>query len=250
MRINLGQIGDACDMLNVSLRDVRVLALPARVPRWLLVLLVLVGLIVAAGFALDATIKRMGDRVAQAGYSLTPAPIAVSMAGKDLHVPANMIRFAGQRRAGAAERLDLFVHWPELDGVRNDDAEQFASSDPSVIFLTLTPPNGLRPPLARLETVYRYLFTGPSWPGPDGLVGRHLAAGSAYGREQLYYEPGSQDPFIARCLDATDTDLLPMCLVETNRDGIATVIRFNRSLLPQWRAIDGRLKALISGFRR
>jgi hypothetical protein len=248
-------------MANVSLKDShedgRARYRPARrllallsLPRWSVFLAIGIAVVVLAGVIVDRTIERMGDRIASAGYSVDPAPLQVGLAGIALAVPANMIRFAEQRRPGLSDRLDLFVRWPELRGFSERMADEFAGSAVSIIFLSLSPPGSVGDPIHRLETVYRYLFTGASWLGPDGLVGRRLADESAYAREALYYEPGSVDPFIARCLDGTQTDILPMCLVEVNVGGLSAVYRFNQTLLPEWRAIDARLRDLVAGFRR
>lgn len=248
-------------MVNVSLKDSppRPDRRPSRLagwllvgvspPRWSVYLAIGVVIVVLAGIAVDRTLARIGERAASAGYSTDPTPLEIDLEGAALAIPGNMVRFAEQRRAGLSSRLDLFVRWPEFEGFSETHAEAFASSASAIVFVTLTPPGGVRDPIDRLETVYRYLFTGASWLGPNGLIGRRLADESAFAREELYYEPGSVRPFIARCLDESEPDILPVCLVEMNVAGLAVFYRFNRALLPEWRALDSGLRALVAGFR-
>lgn len=97
-------------------------------------LLILAGLFVWFGDSLD----RFHDRVAFSGRTMDTTPIHLKLADKALVVPANMIRFPAERRDGSIERVNLLLHWPDLDGFSKANADTFRDNDPSAPLLFLT----------------------------------------------------------------------------------------------------------------
>lgn len=221
----------------------------ARHPRWPYYLGAALVVLVFAGIAALRYADRLRDEIAFEGKSSDPAPVALTVAGRALAVPGNMIRFPAQRHPGAAERLDLFMDWPALEGLTEANAAIFRDVAPAapLIFVTVLPGPG-ETPIARLEMLYSRLFTGASWSGPDGLVGRSLDPDSAYAGEELYYEAATVTPFIARCLASGTETISATCLAEFDLGGLTVNYRFDKTLLEEWRTLDARLKARLAGF--
>jgi hypothetical protein len=176
-------------------------------------------------------------------------PVALTVAGHRLLVPANMLRTAASRRGGNVEQADLVVHWPDLDGYTPRAAADFMTGDPRapIVYVTI---RGQESPLdatARLDTVYARFFTGKPVAGPTGLVGRALSADSGFGGEVVYFLPAAAQPFAARCF-ATETPEVPAtCLRDINFGGDLTILfRFDRNLLGQWQQLEAGMRRLAA----
>src|SRR6185295_15005862 len=91
-----------------------------------IVMLALVALVIG----INAAIENYRDRIALKGYDGKPSPIALTVAGEALTIPANMIRFRAERRGGAVEQVDLLLHWPSLEGFSEGSADAFKDASP------------------------------------------------------------------------------------------------------------------------
>src|SRR5690349_11483340 len=97
--------------------------------------------IVAAGVAVERLVRHYHDSVALAGHTADPSPIAITIAGADLAIPGNMIRNSRQRHAGKAERVDLLLDWPGLEGYSDETAGDFRNGSPlaPLIYVSIMP---------------------------------------------------------------------------------------------------------------
>ena len=221
-------------------------------PRWLLAAVTAALVAAAALLAVGASLRWIRDAMRGAGFSEDPTPVALRLGDEALSIPANMIRFADQRRDHAPTRVDLHVLWPELEGYSAVNSSAFADgTSDRIVHLSLRPRDATLDEAARLRAVYGKLFAGEPSAGPEGLVVRRLGVGSGYDGEEVYYQPDAAAPFVARCL-AEDGRGLPLtCLREVQAGtGLSVTQRFPKALIGQWRALDARLGALVERFRR
>lgn len=206
--------------------------------------LVLIGLAVAA--ALVAVAMWRDDGAGRPETS--PTPVRIELGGRPLTIPANAIRFAGQRVAGPQTRVDLALSWPELAGRTEATAARFDTPDyaPDIVHLTLQPRRDAWDSATRLAAVYARFFIGDPLEGPTGLQGRRLSPKSGYADEMIWLEPGAVRPFVARCFPLTAGEPPKMCLRDVVHGSLIVTLRFPVTLLGRWREIDGALDGRLA----
>jgi hypothetical protein len=250
-------------MVNVSLRHrntqstqlVNGLRLPVSRSTAIAIGAIAGAVLVIAGLFLwfGATLDRLHTRVAFDGRTMDRAPVHLLIGGTPLVVPANMIRFAAERQTGASERVDLLLHWPELDGFSEQNAEIFRDIDPTapLIFLTIIPRDADYGTTGWLDRIYTRYFSDDAWAGPDGLVGVRLAEDSGYAGEELFFQPDAAEPFVTRCTPEGNAEMPSTCMREILLgDTLIARYRFNRTLLGEWERIDPAIRARAEGFLR
>lgn len=212
-----------------------------------------VALVVALLFTINVTGRWIGKRIVTGGQSTSTEIVDVRLGQDRLRVPANTIRFASQRQGGDAERLDIYLSWPDMEGYSAqkrllfDDPEQVGS----VIFLQISRSTMSRDMSGRLEYVYSGLFEGEPRKLRHGLVMHNLRPDSGYGNEVIITAPREgQTDYVVRCLfpangkTATGGD----CQRDINAGKDLTVLyRFSSSRLADWQAIDAAVTAWIAG---
>lgn len=213
------------------------------------------GLVVLAAVFLwfGESIERFHDRVAFNGRTMDRSPVHLLIAGVEVVVPANMIRLPAERRAGAIDRVNLLLHWPDLDGFSEANAGAFRDNEPAapLVFVTLLGRDAASGTTGWLDRIYTRYFSDDAWAGPDGLVGVRLAEESGYAGEDLFFQPDSDEPFVARCAKEGDADLPATCLREILiGDTLMARYRFNKALLGDWEKIDPAVRGLIEGMVR
>jgi hypothetical protein len=199
------------------------------------------------------TIDRFHTRIAFDGRTMDRAPINLFIAGTGLTIPANMIRFATERNSGATDRVDLLLHWPELDGFSERNAEVFRDIAPTapLIFVTIIGRDADYGTTGWLDRIYTRYFSDDAWAGPDGLVGVRLAEDSGYAGEDLFFQPDSSEPFVARCTPEGNPEMPSTCMREILiGDTLIARYRFNKTLLGEWETIDPAVRARVEGFVR
>ncbi len=208
--------------------------------------------VVVVGAALillvSGAISWLGGEAQKAGFSSDPAPLRIEIAGEILSVPANMIRFSDQRRNGVHERLDLIIHWPSLQGYSKANSQSFDDVSPTapLIFLSLVPRGSAVDSTTRLIGLYTRFFDGTGGAGPAGLVSRNLQPGSGYESEEIFFEPGSTDPFSARCTKGNDEFVPITCLRDVHIGGRLSVsYRFRKPLIADWQRLDPAIYVMI-----
>lgn len=219
--------------------------------RPLIVIAAVVLALLAAGSLVRVALRAYYQHLTLTGLTADTTPIALTIGGEKLTIPANMLRFAAGRRGGTAERADLVLLWPTLEGYSQHHADAFADSAPAapLIYATVTGRPGGLDSTGRLDEVYDRFFTGKPVPGPNGLVGRHLSADSGYGNEIVFYAPGDSRPFVARCPADAAPDIPATCIRDINFGrGLSLLYRFDRTLLEWWPALDRDMMALATGF--
>lgn len=179
---------------------------------------------------------------------LSTRPIALTVAEQPLTIPANVLRFVGQRRPGAHGRLDLALAWPDLAGRGETNVDLFDAPgrQPDIVWVTITPRGEAMSGIERLATVYGRLFVGEAWEGPAGLQGRRLSAKAGYVGEEVYYEPGAVRPFVARCYARDATGPVDTCLHDEVIGRLWVQWRFARERLDDWQGLAERMETRLA----
>lgn len=207
--------------------------------------------IAAAGFVLDRLLGDYHDGITRAGLTSDARPLTIVVAGTRLTIPANLVRFRASRHDGPADRIDMLLLWPELDGFSEARADAFKSDSPTapLIFATIGPQTSGLDTDERLSAVYSRFFTGNAVAGPAGLAGRRLSDDSGYRGEIVYFSPEGAAPFAARCLGEATAEMPATCMREVALGkGLALLYRFNLALLQNWQDMDARLRERAAAF--
>ena len=206
-----------------------------------LVLLAFAGVILALAHYAGAEISR-------GGHSTDTSAREILIGNDVLEVPANVIRFPTQRRAGDVERLDLYLRWPDMAGYTEEAASDFNSPavNPAIVFLTIEPRSMTMDMSGRIGPIYSKFLAGPEHDAGHGLKRRALDGDSGYGGEELWYETGSPYPFAARCMAPETPGATPYCLrdIHIGRD-LTVTYRFHQSLMGEWMALEKSVRAAI-----
>ncbi|WP_440981738.1 hypothetical protein [Shinella sumterensis] len=192
--------------------------------------------------------RLMGERIALAGHTESTDVLDIIVGQDHVRLPANTIRFEEQRRIGRAERIDLYLTWPEMAGYSNAERLRFndAGRPESLVFLNLSQSTMSKDMSGRLDPIYSQLFDERSEPGPAGLVLRRLKGNSAYGDEVFFTGtlPDGAD-YAVRCMMPADekqsTSADCQRDIHIGRD-LSVLYRFSSRLLPQWQAIEARMR--------
>ena len=204
-------------------------------------------LVVAAALAAGLWLWGMRDRERP---EFSDRPVAVTVAGRALAIPANALRFVAQRRPGPHDRLDLALLAPDLEGRTAATGARFDApgQPPDVVWVTIEPHRGDLDAAARLATVYARLFVGEPLAGPDGLTGRHLSAKAGYVGEEVWYEPGVVRPFVVRCWPAAAGEPTATCLHDEAVAGLLVTWRFPRPMLDDWRTLAATRRTRLAAW--
>jgi len=204
----------------------------------------LVGLAVIAG-----ALYLHGLGQGTVGGVTDPTPVALTVAGHDLLVPANMLRDGALRHGGTVARVDIALHWPDFRGYTEATADDFIRGDPRapIIYASISGQVSPLDATARLDTVYARFFTGEPVAGPAGLVGRTLNPDSGFGGEIVYFLPSAQQPFVARCPARETPEVPATCLRDINLGSDLTILfRFDRNLLGHWQQLEAGMRQLTA----
>lgn len=200
---------------------------------------------------ISAAGRWFGHSIAMAGYTDDASSREVVIGNDVIAAPANMIRFEKARRDGVADRLDLYLRWPEMDGYSEAARSAFNNTDGQkrIVFLSLEPRMMTRDMSGRLQPIYSALTVKPGVPGPDGMTLYGFKENSGYLNEVLAVAVRAGEPeFVARCLSGTEAE---ESLAPCERDvfvgkDLSLTYRFPRELLGEWRALDQAVVAKAS----
>ncbi|WP_242223133.1 hypothetical protein [Shinella zoogloeoides] len=209
-----------------------------------------VGVAMLAGLTVAISVggRMLGERIALAGHTESTAAIDIVIGQDQIRLPANTIRFEEERHTGRAERVDLYLTWPEMNGYSNGERARFndANHPESLIFLNLSQSTMSRDMSGRLEPIYSHLFDDRPEPGPAGLTRQPLKENSGYGGEVFFTGilPDGSD-YAVRCMipadDAQSTSADCQRDIHIGRD-LSVLYRFSSRLLPQWQAMEARVR--------
>ena len=194
-----------------------------------------------------------GAEIARAGHTIVTEKRTIIINSDVITAPANMIRYASQRRMVETKRLDLYMHWPSLEGYSEILKPAFNDThDKSkVIFVSLIPRFSTMDMTARIKPIYQKFFISPAVEIGHGLTSRKLSPQAGFIDEALIVEKNNPYPYTARCMSGIDSETTPYCIrdIHIGKD-LSLTYRFHRKLIADWlsldRAIRNRFKAMIN----
>jgi len=203
-----------------------------------------------AAAAIYGAASYYGSLIAMGGHSASDRTHQIVLGNDLINVPENLIRFKSQRRSGDVNRLDVYLHWPSMEGFSDSRVGAFTSTDPAtpVIYAAIELRDMSSDMSGRVSSIYESFFSGPPVDAGNGLVRRTFSANSAYFSEDLYYEVGSPYPYAARCIRESDKVAGSFCIrdIHIGRDLMVTY-RFHASLLSDWMAMDHAIRSKLTG---
>jgi hypothetical protein len=188
------------------------------------------------------------------GPAATPdAPsLPITIGGYLFNVPPAAIRVALQRHAGPQERIDLAFLWPELIPP-DPTAKPALRQEPLTfdrLFISLAGFSGALSAAERFRQIYPRYFAEGQFAGPDGLIVKRFRDGTPYQGDDLFYDPITADPFMARCSRPGAGETPGICLVERRIAGAVDVTaRFPRDWLIEWRILAKAIDHVIRTLR-
>lgn len=190
--------------------------------------------------------KWLGRQLALGGHSESTALHEIVIGNNVLRVPENAIRNQSARVDGVAERLDVYLLWPTLEGFTSEQRAAFNNRDGAgeLLFLTFEESAMSLDMTGRLEPVYRGLIERASTQAGHGLTAHRFTERSGYVDEELIVG-GTPEPFVARCLigAAGEASLAPCQRDIRLGDGLSLTYRFPRRLLAQWAELESAVRS-------
>lgn len=173
--------------------------------------------------------------------------IPIVIAGVVFNVEPAAMRMPVQRRPGAHERVDLSYLWPSLSPP--DPALKATPDNPinpnERLFVTIASGEATLPALERVKTIYpRYLAANPA-AGPSGLTLRAFRDTTPYQGEDLIFDAGAPERFLARCT-RQGVGNSGTCLYELRIGNADMTLRFPRDWLDDAPALLNGLDRLIA----
>jgi hypothetical protein len=187
--------------------------------------------------------KWLGRSIALAGHTDDTTVREIVIGNNVVTVPSNAIRFERDRHDGVAQRLDLYLHWPDMRGYSAALRDDFNSVGGSrrIIFLSIEEQMMSRDMSGRFGPIYSLLIQPDGKAGPAGLTFFDFTATSGYMNEVLAVaeRPGA-DLFVARCLTgpSAEESLAPCERDVLVGDELSLTYRFPAELLEHWLALD------------
>lgn len=225
--------------------------LPLLSPRFVYKTTAIVVLFVALTVTLSLCGRRLGEHLARAGHTSSRESYDIFIGQDHLRLPANVIRFENQRATSVAERVDLYLTWPGLEGYSDETRSLFNDVDrpESLIFLQIAQSTMSRDMSGRFAPIYRHLLQGPSQGGPAGLTRYDAKTDSSYAGEVFFTaEREGRPPYVLRCL--LPESAAASTSADCQRDfhigkDLSVLYRFSSKLLPHWRAIDDSMESFV-----
>ena len=220
-------------------------------PRFMMRAVMIFGSLALLSGAISLGGKWLGQTIALAGHSSDTSLHEIVIGNDVLNIPANMIRFEASRRDGIAERVDLYLRWPQMDGYSDAarDAFNHADGDKSILFLAFEPRAMSRDMSGRYEPIYRKLIDATGRPGPGGLSVHRFSENSGYVDEVLVVEDAAKnEPFVMRCLSglAARESLAPCERDIHITEGLSLTYRMPAGLAGEWREIEAKVRQVAS----
>ncbi|AYG59221.1 hypothetical protein QD460_03125 [Rhizobium jaguaris] len=212
------------------------------------------GIAVLAALTVAITIggRWLGEKISLAGHTDSVKPITVTIGEDSLRLGANTIRFPSERVNGVAERIDLYLTWPQMQGYSDADRLRFddISQSASLIFLQLSQGTMSRDMSGRLEPIYSHLMDGAAFAGPHGLTTHRLRADAGYSDEVLLTAPRVGEPdYVVRCILPSSPDRATSgdCQrdIKVGKD-LSVLYRFSSNQLGDWQRMDAAVRSFVN----
>lgn len=180
--------------------------------------------------------------------------VALSVAGRPFHIPANYLMYDSARGGGEKATITIYALLPDLSGWSNWATDAFASNAPDsdVVFLTIHKDKLGVKEGDKLTRVYADYLADRS--GHEGLYGLHQYAfrsDTGYRGQDLFVGQTESGTVVLRCDQLAPEVPSPSCLRETPlAPGVSLTLRFKRAHLESWRDITVKVEHLLASFRQ
>ncbi|MCV6546249.1 MAG: hypothetical protein OIF56_03025 [Cohaesibacter sp.] len=216
--------------------------------RWIFFILVFGLIAISILFIASRLFRHSEGLLGHNTYTSNTDPIIINLVGESLVMPQNMIRQDSQRTSEPQNSLDLFFHWPSLQGYNLDNQLAFTDiSDMSkLVFVRLSSPQKHISSSERLYSVYSQHFIGSPKQGAAGLIGFKMDETSSYAGEIVYFKPDENPPYVVRCFQPQE-QVPTICLREILlKNGLQASYRFRMNMLENWREIDATTQKMLN----
>jgi hypothetical protein len=195
----------------------------------------------------------LGSILVLAGHTEDRTPREIVVGNNVLAVPSNAVRFPEARVDGVTERLDLYMHWPDLEGYTAETRNAFnnATAEKLILFLAVEEAAMSLDMTGRLEPIYRKIIEPDGRDLAGGLTAHTFKETSGYRDEELIVGSGAT-PFVARCMTgkAAAGSLAPCERDVRLGDELSLTYRFPREMLAQSGALDQAVMKRAKSFLR
>ncbi len=195
----------------------------------------------------------LGKRITLAGHTDSREIFTIDIGRDRLNLPANVIRFETQRRNGTAERVDLYVSWPDMQGFSREHSGNFnnLTKSRSLVFLQITQSVMSRDMSGRVEPIYSHYFKGNAEDFGHGLTLHRFVPEAGYQDDVLLTADRiGEAGYAVRCIlpDAGSGASAGDCQRDiVIGNDLSVLYRFSSSLLPQWQEIDRAVSDYMRG---
>lgn len=172
----------------------------------------------------------------------------ISLSGRVLEVPVNLIRDRAQMAGGRLDRIDLELAIRTFGPLPPASPASAVPDQPDRIVITIRPADDGLDAKALFQRVHARFLARETWSNPGGLVMRRFRPGTPYEDRELYIGAGGRSIFIALC-PREERGVKEPCRAEIRQDGLDIALRFDARHLPDWRRITASASALVSGFQ-
>ncbi|VAW21626.1 hypothetical protein MNBD_ALPHA11-743 [hydrothermal vent metagenome] len=193
-------------------------------------------ILLMAGLGIAYWLNGFASTRTQITSSVYAAPIVTkTLANTNMQIPQIWLNILTQSTQKDVQAVDLTLK------ISVADQEQ---SIP--INLRISEASQAEPSAYLLDSVYVLRFSKTQIGGFKGLVGKPLKAQDGYESETVWYEPISDNPFVAKCIDFEGSKSALNCLrtIRLNSQLSATY-QFAQSELEYWRQLDGAIIPLM-----
>lgn len=197
-----------------------------------------------AALGVGSIVYLLQPRWPEAVVAADAPPLPIVVGGVVFNIAPAAIRVPVQRRAGPQDRVDLAYRWPELT-----PPDSHAAGPSPRLFVTIEVSQGTLSAAERLKSIYPRYTDGLGVADADGLTIARFRDGSPYQGEDVIYDAGAPDRFLARCNRTRNELTMAMCLYERPLGEAALTFRFPRGWLADWRAVQRGIDQLIAHWR-
>jgi hypothetical protein len=185
--------------------------------------------------------------------TLRADPVALSVSGIRMTIPANYILYKSARQGGARSEIKLITTFPDFRGYSDWESQTFSSNaaDSPVIYVLIRQEPLDLSEAERLQRIYMNFVADPGGtPGPYGLTEYAFRDDSGYHNEDLFVGGKPDAPIVLHCDRLSQQVHAPSCLREMSlKRGVVVNYRFRRALLANWKEIADHVSRLIQNFR-
>lgn len=200
--------------------------------------------LVGAAVLANGLVGWYGRSAKAVGHTASTEIFDISIGQDRMTLAANTIRFETQRKSGTAERVDLYLTWPQLSGYSEETKSVFddLTNTTKVVFLQISQSTMSKDMSGRFSAIYSHLVDGAPQSIKFGLKLYRFKPASGYGNEVLLTgKREGVDDYVVRCLMPEPSR--PSTGGDCQRDvrlgrDLTVLYRFPVGLLSDWKALD------------